>query len=411
MLQQIENIKHLKNMCFNFFENNGYLLSPEEPIVPLIDRSVLYTNSAIIPFKPMILSKNIPVHPLFILQECIRLHETKYTPQADYFLQRMSCFSMFGVFAPMNTLRKACHDMIKLLLEVLKVPQNKLVFHVASKDKIYWESLVEHDVIILIDKTPPDDYQWGYGLPNVIGRGINIGILPEGKCIEDIHCVDDIDIGQIIILEEKGAPICFEIALGVEAFLWRNSNALSPFAHSEIASFIPYRYEPLYMQLMDSIVLSTVFYGNSVDLHSGISGALTNKGKNRLSSVRKAVKNVAEIYELIKPNFDLRSVVLEYAHYRNFKPERISRLLASIETSTADYRQRENKLMQYSRTCAHDVLSNKISCAEAYDKLKNKALKKYNLFPLNIRSSLTYFHTILDKYSENNRMVKHDIVN
>ncbi len=262
MWQQIENIKQLKNICFNFFESNGYLHTPAEPIIPLIDRSVLYTNSAIIPFKPMVLSKNIPAHPLFVLQECIRLHETKYTPQEDYFLQRMSCFSMFGAFAPMSMLRKSCEDMIKLLLEVLKVPQNKLVFHVASKDKIYWEPLIEHDVIILVDKTPPDDYQWVYGLSNIIGRGINIGVLPNDKHVEDIHCVDDIDIGQIIILEEKGVPICFEIALGIEAFLWRSSTALSPFAHSEIASFIPYHYDPLYMQLMDSIVLSTVFYGN-----------------------------------------------------------------------------------------------------------------------------------------------------
>jgi len=73
-------------------------------------------------------------------------------------------------------------------------------------------------------------------------------------------------------------------------------------------------------------------------------------------------------------------VILEYAHYRNFKPEHISRLLASIETSTTDYRQRENKLMQYSRTCAHDVLSNTISRAKAYDKLKIRHLKKTSYF-------------------------------
>lgn len=398
MGQQLENINYIKSICFNFFANNGYIHNLAEPIIPIVDRSVLYTNSAIIPFKPKIVSNDIPEHPLFLLQECIRLHETKHTPQENYFLQRMSCFSMFGVFAPMNALSKACHDMVKLLLDVLKVSPHKLVFHVALVDKPYWESLISYDVCILVDKTPPKEYQWVYGIPNVFGRGINIGILSEGQTAEDIDCVDDIDIGQIIVIEKNGIPVCFEIALGVEAFLWRNSSELSPFAHSEIASFAPYKYDPLYMQLMDSIVLGTVFYGNNVDLHTGVSGALTYKGKNRLSSVRKAVKNIAEIYELIKPEFDLTTVILEYAQYRNFRSERVTRLLASIKSNVIDYRQRENKLMQYAHTCAREVLKNKISSTEAGDKLMNKGYKKYNLYPSNIKLALATVHSILNEH-------------
>ena len=68
-----------------------YHRSPES-IVPAADRSVLYTNSAIIPFKRMIFENKIPYESQYLLQECIRLHETKLTPDEQIFSTKNELF-------------------------------------------------------------------------------------------------------------------------------------------------------------------------------------------------------------------------------------------------------------------------------------------------------------------------------
>ena len=196
---------------------------------------------------------------------------------------------MFGVFGPIHLLEKSCQDIVTLLLDILQVDKDRLVFHAASEDELFWRSLKKNGIHILWDKTPADDYLWHYGMPDITGRGLNIGILPKDASTKTITQVDEVDVGQIIVIKNKGQPTCFEVALGVEAFLWRNTGKESPFAVSEIAAFMPFKFEPLHMQLMDALVLCVAFYGNNVDLFAGNS-LKTAKGKNRLSTLEKSSK-------------------------------------------------------------------------------------------------------------------------
>lgn len=395
MTHNLEKIYTLKKTCHDFFSDQGYYCHTPANLIPEADRSVLYTNSAIIPFKNMIFENNIPLNAHYLLQECIRLHETKLTPNEMYFLQRMSCFSMFGIFAPINLLNQICRDMVCLLLDILQVDKERLVFHAASDDRVFWNILESLDVQILWDNTPPDDYQWEYGIPNVIGRGLNIGILPQGAPPESIKQVDDIDIGQIIVIKNNGYFTCFEVALGVEAFLWRNSKEMSPFAVAEIAAFMPFKFEPLHLQLMDAIVLGVIFYGNNIDLYAGNSLKIA-RGKSRYSTVKKAVKNIAEIESLLRPSFDISKIIIGYANFRGFRPERIARLLEAIEHERSIFSQKERRLFEYSKTCARSIKNDTLTYAEACQKVSDKAQKKYALYPSNIELALMHLKRLVE---------------
>lgn len=396
MNQHLELIQQTRHQCDRFFAENGYFLHPSEPIVPETDRSVLYTNSAIIPFKKMIAENTIPNKPLYIFQECIRLHETRFTPNEAYFLQRMSCFSMFGVFSPIYFLEKSCRDILTLLLNILQIDKNRIVLHASSQDREFWEHVNSLGISVLWDKTPANEYQWRYGMDDVVGRGLNIGILPHGANSEMISSVDDIDIGQIIVIKKHDQPICFEVALGVEAFLWRSSGKESPFAVAEIAAFMPFNYDPLHMQLMDAIVQSIIYYGNNVDLYCGSTLRL-NKSKSRISAIKKAIKNIAEIEKLVASDFDVDKIIIEYYNYRGFSSHGLARLLETLYYERMNFSTKEAKIFEYAKTCADFINAKKITYLEACDRIHDKAKRVYSLYPRIIQSAVNHMDCLLER--------------
>lgn len=346
----IETRKTVDGLCHSFFSKSGYSSFPEEPLIPTSDTTISFTNSAIVPFKGLIESGKIPDTPFFIRQKCIRLRETASIPNPDYLMERMSCFHMYGSFASIVNLNKIIDDTLFLLVNVLRVDRKRLVFNVCSEDKVFYTRLLElgYSSNVIVDATPKEEYRWRYGMPGVIGRGINICILPDEH--SKIKSVDDIDIGQIIIIEKDGIPTCLETSLGIETFTSRLLNLDSVFRCSEIAEIIPFSNNPYRLQLMDSVVLATEMCSAGVLLTEDKS--LKKTGRQRSTSLKKAIKTIAEIQHLDEINgLVLDEYIRKFVSFKKLDNKIAEAIIAEKNKFLLEYKAKVGVLENYARIC------------------------------------------------------------
>lgn len=346
----IDTRKTIDERCYSFFLKSSYFVFPEEPLIPVSDITVSFTNSAIVPFKHFIECGKIPETPFFIRQKCIRLRRTANIPSPDYFMERASCFHMYGSFTSIANINKIIDDTLFLLINVLKVDRRRLIFNVCSEDNIFFSRLLElgYSNNIAIDATPKEEYRWKYGMAGIVGRGINIGILPSEH--SKIKSVDDIDVGQIIIIEKDGIPICLETCLGIEAFTTRLLNLNCDFICSEVAEVIPFIDKPYRLQLMDSIVLATEMCSAGVLLVED--KTLKKTGRQRATSLKKAIKTIADIQHLDELNsLIVDEYIRKFVSFRKINSGVADIIISEKNKFLLEYKTKVGVLENYARIC------------------------------------------------------------
>ncbi|MCE5329999.1 alanine--tRNA ligase [bacterium] len=121
----------IRKEFLNFFKRNDHLVLPSSGLVPDNDPSVLLTTAGMQPFKPYYLGiKNPPFPRITTVQKCFRTSDIDKIGGTD---RHLTFFEMLGNFAFADYFKKeAISYALDFILNVLKIPENKLYFTVFS---------------------------------------------------------------------------------------------------------------------------------------------------------------------------------------------------------------------------------------------------------------------------------------
>ncbi|MEV4398199.1 alanine--tRNA ligase-related protein [Nonomuraea sp. NPDC049607] len=181
-----------------------------EPAVPRDDPTVLFTNSAVVAFKPYLRGDVVlGDRTLVVTQPCVRAHNLKTTFSeafsADFVLQ----FNMLAVLAPVaaldslaETIRRFFSDLhgLKGSQVLLKVAADDHDLHTAWQDA--WTTPLAYD------EEPRRYYRWGFGEDRMTGRGATFAIEQSGGKWRDL--------GNLIAFEWDGRTVGYGFGIGVE---------------------------------------------------------------------------------------------------------------------------------------------------------------------------------------------------
>jgi hypothetical protein len=249
------------------FTSAGSALHSPGPLIPRVDDTVLFTGSTISTFKPYLLSNAIPSGGFHMVQRCLRTQNTSKLSDATSAIQWASYFSSIGAVAQYEQLPRLLHNTWHLFAEKLSLADDRLLIRVSSAD---------HDLVRAIDALgltgrasfdtePHTYYQHRFGLTDISGRNCNIAVRgPDGDTFRDV--------GNVIVIEQRGKPIAMEVAFGVETIASRVLGLASPIHASPIADIIPLSND-LVSRLADALAAAMAI------LHAGIRPIATNRGR------------------------------------------------------------------------------------------------------------------------------------
>ncbi|MHB1345948.1 MAG: alanine--tRNA ligase [Candidatus Humimicrobiaceae bacterium] len=112
-----------------FFKSNDHLILPSSGLIPDNDSSVLLTTAGMQQFKPYYLGVKKPPYPrIATVQKCFRTSDIERIGDTE---RHLTFFEMLGNFAFADYFKKeAIRFALDFLLNILKIPENKLYFTV-----------------------------------------------------------------------------------------------------------------------------------------------------------------------------------------------------------------------------------------------------------------------------------------
>lgn len=219
MEETIERDKRIKQRVsdtfLNYFANQGYVKTPSVPFITE-DKSILFTNATIIPWKKYILREALFGEGVCMKQPCLRLHALSDPIQrgVEYetsFVRFLGYFNMLGLLTKPENGEKASGDIIKLLIEQYNIPKEKI--RVMSSKKDDFIKSLDGIVDIEYDTKQESFYHWDYGITGVYGRGATFCLRQKDDAFREI--------GQLIRIESPNSQGFFEFGFGIETFLSR----------------------------------------------------------------------------------------------------------------------------------------------------------------------------------------------
>ena len=119
----------IRKEFLNFFKKNDHLILPSSGLIPDNDPSVLLTTAGMQQFKPYYLGVKKPPYPrIATVQKCFRTSDIDRIGDSD---RHLTFFEMLGNFAFADYFKKEAISMaLDFVLNVLKIPENKLFFTV-----------------------------------------------------------------------------------------------------------------------------------------------------------------------------------------------------------------------------------------------------------------------------------------
>lgn len=203
------------NSFFTFFSNLNYQVRHEVPLITN-DKSLIFTNATIVPWKKYVLGKEIPQSGICAKQSCLRLHVLN-----DKIHQRITNETnsrrFLGYFNMLGTLTSDSHksEMISNLFELLtkefKIPSERIKVFGSKKQNFL--SYLDEKTDISYDFNDESYYHWEYGMEGVSGNGATFTLKqPDGSFKE---------IGQIIQINNSEKNKVYEFGIGLETFLSR----------------------------------------------------------------------------------------------------------------------------------------------------------------------------------------------
>lgn len=130
--------QQLRTLFFEYFTAKNHQFIPSHSLIPLEDKTLLFTNAGMVPFKSRFLNKTSTVHPNAVsIQRCLRaggkhndLDNVGYTARHHTFFEMMGNFS-FGSYSKREAIQLAWN----FLTDVLKLPPERLWVTVFHEDK------------------------------------------------------------------------------------------------------------------------------------------------------------------------------------------------------------------------------------------------------------------------------------
>ncbi|TDE57738.1 hypothetical protein E1295_07185 [Nonomuraea mesophila] len=241
-----------------------------EPCVPSQDRTILFTNSAVVSFKPF-LRGEIPLGAagVVVRQPCVRVHNLRatFTDQFtnDFILQ----FEMLGVLAPAGSRQRLSGSVARYFAQVLGLDQADVALRVAADDLDLigmWSAAWSGP--LLEDTHERDYYRWSFGDPGLTGRGATFAIAQGDGTYRDL--------GNLIAFERDGSVAGYGFGVGVEtlaACLDRHPWIL----HSVPAGAVPPPSTEEEAKLADLVGLLVRLYAEGVRIRSRAQGHVLRK--------------------------------------------------------------------------------------------------------------------------------------
>jgi hypothetical protein len=191
----------------HFVQQGAEELAPE-PAVPRNDSTILFTNSAVVAFKPY-LRGELPLggRTLVVTQPCMRAHNLKKMFAEAFAPEFVLQFTMLAALSPR---RDAFTEAIaRYFSDTLNLESSQVLLKVAADDHDLhtgwpagWSTPVAYDT------ERRRYYRWNFGEARMTGRGATFAIAQgDGKWR---------DLGNLIAFEWDGRTVGYGFGIGLE---------------------------------------------------------------------------------------------------------------------------------------------------------------------------------------------------
>jgi tRNA synthetases class II (A) len=232
------------------FTGLGFTQISQQPIVPYRDKSILFTNSAIVDFKPYFNPVITPRPGVAVLQRCFRAHALKDLSDEGVAQNLLCHFTMAGAYVVPDRAVEFATEVHALLTGELGMPPERLRFMVSSEDTELGEALRATGVELDVDSQPMDFYRWTFGMPGVWGRGASLAVMGESG---------PRGFGNIIQVVRDGITVGYGYGAGIEATVAARYELPRFVQASPISMFFPTG-NPLETRIADLLVGSVLLY-------------------------------------------------------------------------------------------------------------------------------------------------------
>ncbi|MBB5855708.1 alanine--tRNA ligase-related protein [Amycolatopsis umgeniensis] len=192
------------------FRAAGFGELTPEPAVPTEDRTILFTNSAVVPFKPFLRGdRDFGGNGVMVRQPCVRAHNFGAVFAERFATEFLLQFEMLGALFTADGAEAAAVVTGDYFSRALGLAPEDVLFHVASDDtdliglwRSVWPGPVETDAF------KRSYYRWGFGDPRLSGRGATFAIAQGDGTYRDL--------GNLIAFENEGEATHYGFGIGLE---------------------------------------------------------------------------------------------------------------------------------------------------------------------------------------------------
>lgn len=244
-----------------------------EPAIPTQDRTILFTNSAVVPFKPFLRGER-PLEPrgVVVRQPCVRAHNLRAVFAERFPTEFLLQFEMLGALVPAAHGAELAASVARYFSQVLGLGQEEVALRVTSDDG----DLIEHWTAswsgpVLLDTEKRSYYRWGFGDPRLTGRGSTLAIGQGDGTFRDL--------GNLIAFACDDTVVGYGFGIGLETLavcLDRHPWVL----HSVPAGAVPPPTTPDEGKLADLLGLLVRLYAYGVRVSSRAQGHVLRKAVN-----------------------------------------------------------------------------------------------------------------------------------
>lgn len=313
-MENYKKIKLIKDSFFSYFGMAGYNKISPAPLIPEQDDSVLFSNSAILPFKSF-LKEETP--KLFNLQKCIRFRGAKDLLNPDE-VPYISTFEMAGCIVPANALNELLDDTRDFMLNTLNISPQKLYMDLSSEDKQLVD-LFSKDYDIKFDRLPPDKYQGRFGMPDVMGRCAHFSMFYRDGLTHNF--------GKIIAIYSNGNISSYAFGFGIEKYLYMQGNKENYYEATSIYDLAKDIKSPIAWKYMNAVSSMCHLYSDKTEYDN----PKYSKQKKILKSMSYKLAVISELLDI--PEARLRRDIELYSRIEYQGNVNVEQLMESVRSS------------------------------------------------------------------------------
>ena len=265
----------------NFKEHFSSLDYKEGQSVPIssgVDPSVRFIGSPISVFKPRLVNRQIPYPGIFMRQDCIRTKNSDKLLNDDFLPAWGSYFPNMGAITPPERISDGCNEAFDFFEKKLGISRENILIRINSQDGDLLDICRGRykDTNLEVDSRKIDYYRHKLGIEGFGGRNCNIAL--RGSSGEGFS-----DVANLIVIEDKGSPVCLEISIGTTTIL-KELYGLDHVQDGVPVEGLRFADEKFRRKFEDAIVTSSVLF------HEGLR-PLGQQNRNRI--LKKYVQSLS----------------------------------------------------------------------------------------------------------------------